>query len=157
MSSAAQASPEHLAPVTSSLKRWINIAQACNALIDDPGPAQLAMFLRQVSFGGPTAASSVFHALLWRNKHLGARFPLHHFLVQPCRCHHLGHKSRQAPELQPWELLNLLAVTRELTGTVQVAGLFVISSSVACIRFEHFQRSHACVQGKRRVQPRLWP
>ena len=92
----------------------------------------------QQAFGGPFSFAS-------------------HVLVQPCRCHHLGHKARQAPELQPWELLNLLAVTRELTGTVQVAGLFVLSAAVACIRFEHFQRSHACVQGKRRIQPRLWP
>ena len=37
---------------------------------------------------------------------------------------------------------NLVAVTRELTGSAQVVGLFVLMSAVSCIRFRHMQRSH---------------
>ena len=166
MSSASRCSPGHLAQVTSCLRRWIRYATEAKVSLANPGPAQLASFLREVSFGGPTAASGVFNSLAWCNKHLGANFVLDHFLTRSFKCHSLGHKSAQAAELQPWELLNLLAVTAELTGVPQVLGAFILSSAVSCILFRHFQRSTVvqvhegpppwiqfkCSMGKSRVQ-----
>lgn len=141
MSSAARCSSGHLSQVTSCLRRWIKAANEQSCSLANPSPAQLATFLRRVSFGGPSAASGVFSALAWCNKHLGGTFPLDSFVTRPFRCHAQGHKSRQAPELQPWELLNLVAVTSELSGAAQVTACFVLGSAVSCIRFRHFRRS----------------
>ena len=119
MSSARRCSKGHLSQVTSCLRRWIKMSTEMQFSMFNPSPAQLASLLQKISLGGPTAASSVFSALAWCNKNLGATFPLDHFLTRPFKCHALGHKSSQAPELQPWELVNLLAVTTELTGTAR--------------------------------------
>ena len=83
MSSASTCSAGHLSQVTSCLRRWIKAAAENQHSISNASPAQLAAFLHKVSFGGPTAASGVFSALAWCNKHLGAMFPLDHFLTRP--------------------------------------------------------------------------
>ena len=166
MASASRSSSHHLGFIASSLRRWLKFCGENSFDAGMPSPKTLALFLRSVANGGPTAACSMFQALSWCNKHCGAQFPLQHWLVQPFKNHSPGHKPSQAPELQPWEFINLIAVVRELTGSVQVAGLFVLSAAVSCIRFAHFQRSKLvqlhpgpppwleflCTQGKRRVK-----
>ena len=78
MSSASTCSAGHLGQVSASLRRWIRAANENQFSLANPSPAQIATFLRQVSFGGPTAASRVYNALAWCNKHFGAAFPLDH-------------------------------------------------------------------------------
>ena len=53
----------------------------------------------------------------------------------------LGHTAKQAAELQPWEFLNLVRVSGELTGTLKMLALFMLQAAVSRIRFEHFGRS----------------
>ena len=137
MSSAFRCSKGHLSQVTSCLRRWIKISKEMKFSLSNPSPAQLTSLLQKISFGGPTAASGVFSSLAWCNKHLGAT----------CRT------SVQAPELQPWEVLNLLAVTSELTGAARVVGAFILASAVSCIRFRHFQRS---IFVAKHEEPPLW-
>ena len=101
--------------------------------VSNPAAIHLADFFRHVTAGGPTAASAVYHVFRWYNRNLGASFPLEHF--------------------QPWGLLNILAITQELTGTAQVIGLFILMAAVSCIRFRHMQRSHVVALHE---EPRRW-
>ena len=56
MSSAGRCSSGHLSEVASCLRRWIKAANEQGCSLANPSLAQLAVFLKKVSFGGPTAA-----------------------------------------------------------------------------------------------------
>ena len=102
-------------------------------------------------------------ALKWFEASAGAAFPMAHHLVAPFRFHAASHTSRQAPELEPWEFVNLLLAWERARGTHKVILGIILMAAVSCIRWEHLQRStylasHSgwlefqCSQGKRRRQ-----
>ena len=81
-----------------------------NADHRNPSPLLLASFLKQLTAGGPTASASMHAALTWFMSSLGANIPVAHWLVKPFKFHAAAHSGRQAPELEPWELANLLMI-----------------------------------------------
>ena len=102
-------------------------------------------------------------ALKWFASQAGANFDLAHPLVAPFRFHAAAHTSRQAPELEPWELINLLFLFFQAQGTHKLLIGWLLQSAVGCIRWEHVQRSSfvakhgmwmefRCSQGKSRRQ-----
>ena len=123
------------------LRRWLAYAHTSGCPVFNPAPAYLAAFLQEVSQGGPTAACSVYQALRWMVLNMGVCLPTEHVLIRPFRLHSPGHASRQAEELQPWEFLNILEITRDLSGSPRLLACFVIMSASSCIRFIHLQRS----------------
>ena len=123
------------------LRRWLQYSTSHGIPAFNPAPAHFAAFLQGVSEGGPTAACSVYQALRWIVLNMGACLPTEHVLIRPFRLHSPGHVSRQAEELQPWEFLNILELTRDLQGSPRVLACLVIMSAVSCIRFAHLQRS----------------
>ena len=125
----------------SCLRRWIQYAHNHGLPVFNPAPAYFAAFLQEVSRGGPTAACSVYQALRWTVLNMGACLPTEHVLIRPFRLHAPGHVSGQAEELQPWEFLNILEITRTLVGSPRILACLVIMSAASCIRFAHLQRS----------------
>ena len=116
-----------------------------------------------MSSGGPTASASVYQGIKWFEDSFGCVFHTTHCLVRPHRFHGPNHTGRQAVELQPWEMANLLLLAGRAQGTKLVLVLFFLQSAISCIRFEHFQRSRLiqahptfveceCSKGKRRKQ-----
>ena len=163
MSAAARLSVQRLGMLVSSFKRWMKFCDENEVDCKSPTPLQLASFLKQVTVGGPTASSSMHAALTWFASSLGANIPVTHWMVRPYKFHAASHSGRQAPELEPWELGNLLLVLKETKGTHQVIIAMVILAAVGCIRWEHIQRSRLitnhtawaemfCSQGKSRKQ-----
>eukprot|EP00435_Cladocopium_sp_Y103_P019698 s1670_g4.t1 len=70
---------------------------------------------------------------------------------------------REAPELEPWEFINLLTLLKQSHGAHRVLVAQMLMVALGCIRFEHLQRSHFvgtvgpalefdCAQGKARKQ-----
>ena len=154
---------QRLGTLVSSLRRWKRWAVEQNCSMSHPSAFNLATFLRQVSRGGPTAASSMWHVLQWYASKMGLQFQVEHFLVQSFRMHELSHSGAQACELAPWELLNLVMMASRAQGSYRLVLSFMIQSAVSCIRFEHMQRSSLvrcaedhlefrCSQGKSRRQ-----
>ena len=94
-------------------------------IVRQPAPIHVGTFLQQVAQGGPTAAASQFQAMLWWQRALGAGFPMQHWLVAPWRLHASNHQGKQACELPPWELLNLLRWAAKLHGTNQPTSRFL--------------------------------
>ena len=152
-----------LSALIAAYRRWKRYAIEAGVEVNKPLPIQVALFLKKVSQGGPTAASSQYQAMLWWQKSMGAELPMEHWLVTPWRLHNAGHQGAQATELPPWEFLNLLRWTATLQGTHQLLASFMIMVAVACVRYEHVQRSQFirkhdgwleffCRQGKSRKQ-----
>ena len=152
-----------LSALIAAYRRWKRYAIEAGVEVNKPLPIQVALFLKKVRQGGPTAASSQYQAMLWWQKSMGAELPMEHWLVTPWRLHNAGHQGAQATELPPWEFLNLLRWTSTLQGTHQLLASFMIMVAVACVRYEHVQRSHFirkhdgwleffCRQGKSRKQ-----
>ena len=106
-----------------------------------PTPLQLSEFLREVASGGPTAASSMWHACHWFSEKMGCQLPTDHFLTRPFKMHAVTHTGSQALELSPGELVNLVLLASRSRGTKAVLLAFMIQSAVSCVRFEHIQRS----------------
>lgn len=77
-------------------------------------------------------------ALKWFAQQGAARFDMTHHLVAQYRFHAASHTSRQAPELEPWELVNLLLVTERASGTHRAMLCLVLMMALSCIRWEHF-------------------
>ena len=163
MSAAARLSIQRLGMLVSSFKRWLKFCEESDVDCKNPSPLQLASFLKKITVGGPTASSSMHAALTWFVSSLGANIPVSHWMVRPYKFHAASLSGRQAPELEPWELGNLLLILKEAKGTHQVIIAMVILAAVGCIRWEHIQRSklvtdHSawaemfCAQGKRRKQ-----
>ena len=125
MTGAARCSVGRSTSAKSSLRRCIKFAQAASLPVGNLTAAHSAQFLRGVAGGGPTAASAVYPAFKWCDRNLGGDFPFEHFLTLPYKGHQQVRVAKQAPELQPWELLNILAVTREL---------FALMAAASCVR-----------------------
>ncbi len=87
----------------------------------DPSTADIAAFLQEVSGGGPTAASGVFHALKWWATTAGFPFNDEHPAVRDWRFHAPKHAVAQALELQPWEFMNLLPLQEQSTGAFRLS------------------------------------
>ena len=152
-----------LSALIAAYRRWKRYAIEAGVEVNKPLPIQVALFLKKVSQGGPTAASSQYQAMLWWQRCMGAELPMEHWLVTPWRLHNASHQGAQATELPPWEFLNLLRWTATLQGTHQLLASFMIMVAVACVRYEHVQRSQFirkhdgwleffCRQGKSRKQ-----
>ena len=153
MPAADRLSVNRLGALLSTLRRWREFALRLGFELAQPSPLQLNTFFKEVARGGPTAGSSVFHALNWFRAQFGLQFPLDHWLVRGYKLLPVGHTSQQKLELQPWEFMYLLLKLRQSSGT----------KSLDCIRFEHVQRSNfdrteanamffTCSQGKARRQ-----
>lgn len=107
--------------------------------MQSPSPLQLNEFLRSVSSGGPTAATSMHQAFKWFQHNMGVNFQVDHFLLSSFPFHAQGHTGAQAKEMEPWEMLNLIFMAKKASGTRLLVLAFVIQSAVSCIRFEHAQ------------------
>ncbi|CAE7236638.1 ppsA, partial [Symbiodinium microadriaticum] len=138
---ALRMSPDHVGGICAGLKRWLRFAGPQGFDVVRPHARELAAFLRQVSFGGPTAASSLFQMFKWLRTHLGVPFDIEHFLVKPYRLHAPGHVQKQREELQPWEFANMLICAASLTGCPRALASFCILAAAVCVRFRHLQRS----------------
>ena len=161
MSGASRLSVGRLGQLVSSYRRWLQFCTEHDADHRNPSPLLLASFLKKVTLGGPTASASMHAALTWFMSSLGANIPVTHWLVKPFKFHASSHSGRQAPELEPWELANLLMVLKEASGTHKIIVSMVVMAAVGCIRWEHLQRSRFvqshtawaemhCAQGKAR-------
>lgn len=163
MPAADRLSVHRLGALVSTLRRWRDFATRLGFDVQQPSPLQLNTFLKEVARGGPTAASSMFHALNWFRSQFGIPFPLDHWLVRSYKLLPVGHTSQQKLELQPWEFVNLILKLRQSSGTNTMVLAFLLWAAVSCIRFEHIQRSKfdrceanalffTCSQGKARRQ-----
>ena len=101
----------------------------------------MASFLQFVSRGGPTAAASMRAVFKWYEANGGSQFRTGHPVIANFRFHRAGHTSRQAPELEPWEMVNLLLLLHRAKGTHKIIVALIVMSACSCIRWEHIQRS----------------
>ena len=154
---------ERIGALTSALRRWKRYALDKGYSVQSPSPLQLSEFLRSISTGGPTAATSMYQAMKWFQVNMGIAFQVEHFLLTPFKFHAAGHTGTQAKELDPWEMMNLIFMAQKATGTRLLVLCFFLQSAISCIRFEHAQRSSLqetaptamrfkCSQGKSRRQ-----
>eukprot|EP00435_Cladocopium_sp_Y103_P022616 s4807_g5.t1 len=102
-------------------------------------------------------------SLKWFGDNFGAPFAMDHWAVKHFRFHAVHHTGKQAPELEPWEFINLALLMSKVQGSHKLLVAFVLMVATSCIRFEHVQRSkflrsHSswlefhCSQGKSRKQ-----
>ena len=163
MEAPSRLSFQRIGALTSSMRRWKRWAVQRGYSVQAPTPLQLSEFLREVASGGPTAASSMWHACHWFSEKMGCQLPTDHFLTRPFKMHAVTHTGSQALELSPGELVNLVLLASRSRGTKAVLLAFMIQSAVSCVRFEHIQRStlvkchkdfieFRCSQGKSRRQ-----
>ena len=117
MPAASRVSPQRAAALVSALRRWRTYALDNQFHVRAPTPLQLSAFFKAVAAGGPTAATSMFHALKWFRQHFALPFELDHWLLQPYKLLPLNHAIQQKQELQPWEMVNLLLRLRQASGT----------------------------------------
>ena len=163
MPAASRLSPQRAAALVGALRRWRLYALDNQFHVRQPTPLQLSAFFKAVAAGGPTAATSMYHALKWYRLHFAIPFDLDHWLLQPYKLLPIDHAVQQKQELQPWEMINLLLRLRQAKGTHLLLLAMFIWAATSCIRFEHFQRSSfvgeadaflifKCAQGKARRQ-----
>lgn len=163
LQAASRLSVPRLGSLVNSFRRWVRFCKEREWPPADPKPFQVASFLQHVSKGGPTAGASMYAALKWFSTQAGASFPMDHHLVSPYKFHAVTHTSRQAPELQPWEFINLLFLAGRALGSHKILLSWMIMAATSCIRWEHVQRStfvakhkawleFRCSQGKSRRQ-----
>ena len=152
MGAASRLSVNRLGVLLNAWKRWKKFCRSLDYNFQRPTPVQTAEFLRDVARGGPTC-------LKWFAVNLGAGFQMEHWLNAPFRFHAAAHESRQAPELQPWEFMNLLLLMVRSSGSHKALLCMFLMAAVSCIRWEHLQRSTLvenralcleCKQGKAR-------
>eukprot|EP00435_Cladocopium_sp_Y103_P052832 s71_g16.t1 len=163
MAGASRLSGPRIGALSSALKRWLRVCEARGHDAQSPAPLVLAEFLREISAGGPTAASSMHASLRWFATNLGAHFPLDHWAVKHFRFHAVHHTGKQAAELEPWQFINLAILMSRVQGSHKLIVSFLLMVAVGCVRFEHVQRSRLvrchgawiefdCAQGKSRKQ-----
>lgn len=159
----SQLSTERVGALMAAFRRWKKFAVPKGYPLKHPSALQVAQFLQTVLRGGPTAASLVWQSFQWYKTHMGLDFPMQHWVVTPYKSLPSGHMARQALELEPWELVNLVLFSKKQSGTNLILACFILQSALSCIRFEHAQRSrpvsetkaaamYRCAQGKRRVR-----
>ena len=161
MGAASRLSVNRLGVLLNAYKRWKKFCRSLEYNYQQPTPVQTAEFLREVARGGPTAASGMHACLKWYAVNFGANFQMDHWMNAPFRFHAAAHESRQAPELQPWEFMNLLIMMGRASGSHKALLSMFVMAAVSCIRWEHLQRSQlvdnkslclefCCRQGKAR-------
>eukprot|EP00435_Cladocopium_sp_Y103_P065073 s583_g26.t2 len=141
MGNASRLSVQRLGALTAAFRRWLKFCTAKDISPRAPTSLVLAEFLREVSVGGPTAASSMHASMKWFATSFGAAFPMDHWATKHFRFHAVHHTGRQMPELQPWELVNLVILMKKSQGTHRVLVAQMLVAALGCIRFEHLQRS----------------
>ena len=141
MGAASRLSVNRLGALLNAYKRWKKFCRGLGYNYQIPMPIQTAEFLREVARGGPTAASGMHACLKWFAVNLGAGFQMEHWLNAPFRFHAAAHESRQAPELQPWEFINLLLLLTKSSGSHKALLSMFLMAAMSCIRWEHLQRS----------------
>ena len=163
MTGASRLSGQRLGALAAALRRWLRFCSTRDIDAKKPSPLALAEFLREVSAGGPTAASSMHASLRWFADNFGAAFAMDHWSVKHFRFHAVHHTGKQAPELEPWEFINLALLMAKVQGSHKLLVAFLLMVATGCIRFEHVQRSRLvsihgswlefeCSQGKARKQ-----
>ena len=163
MAGAARLSVQRLGALIAAYKRWQRFCLAKEWDYKAPTPIMVADFLKEVTTGGPTAAASMHACLKWFAVSLGAPFQMDHWTTRHYRFHSVNHTGRQAPELQPWEFINLALMMAKARGSHKVLLAQLLMIAMSCIRFEHVQRSQFvaqygpgleffCAQGKARKQ-----
>ena len=161
MNSSARLGNQRLSTLISSFRRWLRYCEEHQVDARRPTPIQLANFFKSVSLGGPTAASSMHACMKYFASTFGAEYDVEHWLTRSFRFHAQSHSSQQAPELEPWEFINILELFFRACGTQKLLLAMVLLPACACIRFEHLQRSafvqdhghwveFRCSQGKAR-------
>ena len=141
MGAASRLSVNRLGVLLNAYKRWKKFCRSLEYNYQQPTPVQTAEFLREVARGGPTAASGMHACLKWYAVNFGANFQMDHWMNAPFRFHAAAHESRQAPELQPWEFMNLLIMMGRASGSHKALLSMFVMAAVSCIRWEHLQRS----------------
>lgn len=161
MTGASRLSGQRLGALAAAL-RVVAVLQHQRHRCQETESLALAEFLRDVSAGGPTAASSMHASLRWFADNFGAAFTMDHWSVKHFRFHAVHHTGKQAPELEPWNLLTWPS-SWPSSRLPQAARGFLLMVATGCIRFEHVQRSRLvsvhsswlefeCFQGKARKQ-----
>ena len=118
MVGAARLSVQRLGALISSFRRWVKFCTENDINAKAPTPLQLGQFLKLVA--RPTASASMHAALKWWAANLGADFQVDHWVVRPYRFNAAAHSGRQAPELEPWEVANLMLLLTRVCGTHKV-------------------------------------
>ena len=163
MAGPSRLSGQRLGALVSAYKRWLRWCTSKECDPKQPTPLQLAEFFRFVAAGGPTAASSMHASLRWFADSFGASLPMSHWAVKHFRFHAAHHTGKQAPELEPWEFINLTMLLGRVQDSHKILVAMLLMVAVGCIRFEHVQRStmmethgawleFSCSQGKARKQ-----
>ena len=147
MGAASRLSVNRLGALLNAYKRWKKFCRGLGYNYQIPTPIQTAEFLREVARGGPTAASGMHACLKWFAVNLGAGFQMDHWMNASFRFHAAAHESRQAPELEPWEFINLLLLMVRSSGSHKALLSMFLMAAVSCIRWEHLQRS-SLVEGR---------
>lgn len=161
MNSSSRLGVQRLSTLVSSFRRWVRYSQEHQLDVRKPTPLQLANYFKEVSQGGPTAASSMHACMKYFASTFGAEYDVEHWLTKSFKFHAQAHTSRQAPELEPWEFVNMLELFYKARGTQKLLLAMVLMPACACIRYEHLQRSSLvrnhghwvefhCSQGKAR-------
>lgn len=141
LGAAVRLSLDRLRILLAAGQRWRTYAAAQGFDARKPSPIRMAEFLAMVAKGGPTAASSMWHALLWWSRSYGLEWPLEHFTCISFKMHAPGHRTVQAIELEPWEFVNLASLMVQAKGTNQVILAWFMMTALSCVRYEHLQRS----------------
>ena len=161
LSSSSRLGVQRLGALVSSFRRWLRYCESTGVSVARPTPLELAAFLKLVAAGGPTAAASMWACFKFYASSFGAAFDTEHWLTRTFRFHASAHTGRQAPELEPWEAINMLLMFSRAEGTHKVLLGMLLMVAFSCVRFEHLQRSHLvadhhtwlefhCSQGKAR-------
>jgi hypothetical protein len=163
LASASRLSVQRLGALVAAFRRWQRYCAAHGHDVRTPTPLHLAEFLREISSGGPTAAAGMHACLRWFASSYGAAFPTDHWMLKHFRFHAVHYTGTQAPELEPWEFINLILLMKKAQGAHRVILAQMLMAALGCIRFEHLQRSQMvgkhesallfqCSQGKARKQ-----
>ena len=105
-------------------------------------PSVLSSYLEARACGGPTAAGQVLNCLRWWNKFAGTTFPTEHRFIGRFDGSASGHITTPAQVLFPCDVLNLLTLARQRTGTQGLIARQICMAVVDVVRFAH--RSRIC-------------
>ena len=112
---------------------------------------------------GKTASAGVWAMLEWWRNHVGLNIPTTSPACLAYKKKDAGHTVDSGVPLQPWMVLNLVAIARRGYGTISTFAALVVLLLGACLRWRHAQRSHleasfehslifSCAKGKKRVE-----
>ena len=148
----SKVSPSRVQSLVSVMKRWCAFHH-CHVPSElpywKPTAVLLAQFLKQVSVGGPTAASGCLSSLKWWRAKAGVPFPVFDPIVQAWAEVPDDHIPKGRTPLPIQFFLALLEVGLQDRGTVSSFARWCLLPLVACLRFAHVQRSvHLRIEGE---------